>query len=161
MTDAPGKDRNGHNLLVVAAALTDEAGRVLVQRRPVGKAMAGLWEFPGGKVEAGETPESALARELGEELGIFVAPGDLAPLTFVSHALAAHHPFSHRHLLLLLYRCTRWAGSPRALDADLLLWRAPHDMADLPMPPADLPLVDFLTSEAAPRAAPRSAADRD
>lgn len=148
MTDAAGKEGGGQILVVVAAALTDDAGRVLVQRRPLGKAMAGLWEFPGGKVERGETPEAALARELGEELGIFVAPGDLAPLTFASQRLA------DRHMLLLLYRCTRWAGSPRALDADMLLWRTPDDMADLPMPPADLPLLAFLTSEAARRAAP-------
>jgi 8-oxo-dGTP diphosphatase len=138
MTDAPGKDADGQMLVVVAAALTDAAGRVLVQRRPAGKAMAGLWEFPGGKVERGETPEAALARELGEELGIFVAPADLAALTFASQRLA------DRHMLLLLYRCTRWAGSPRALDADLLLWRRPDDMDDLPMPPADLPLLAFL-----------------
>jgi 8-oxo-dGTP diphosphatase len=138
MTDAPGKDADGQILVVVAAALADAAGRVLVQRRPIGKAMAGLWEFPGGKVERGETPEAALARELGEELGIFVAPGDLAPLTFASQRVG------DRHMLLLLYRCTRWAGAPRALDADLLLWRAPDDMEDLPMPPADLPLLAFL-----------------
>ncbi|MDB5676506.1 MAG: pyrophosphohydrolase [Sphingomonas bacterium] len=138
MTDVPGKDADRQILVVVAAALTDAAGRVLVQRRPAGKAMAGLWEFPGGKVESGETPEGALARELGEELGIFVAPADLAALTFASQRLA------DRHMLLLLYRCTRWAGAARALDADLLLWRRPDDMADLPMPPADLPLLAFL-----------------
>ncbi|MDB5711978.1 MAG: pyrophosphohydrolase [Sphingomonas bacterium] len=155
MTDAPGKDADRQILVVVAAALTDAAGRVLVQRRPVGKAMAGLWEFPGGKVESGETPEGALARELGEEFGIFVAPGDLAPLTFASQRLA------DRHMLLLLYRCTRWAGVARALDADLLLWRRPDDMDDLPMPPADLPLVSFLKDEAALRAGPGSAADTD
>src|SRR4051812_6080049 len=122
MTEAPGKHLDGQILVVVAAALADAAGRVLVQRRPAGKAMAGLWEFPGGKVEHGETPEAALARELGEELGIFVAPGDLAPLTFASQRVG------DRHMLLLLYRCTRWAGAPRALDADLLLWRTPDDM---------------------------------
>lgn len=148
MNDTPGKDVIGQPLLVVAVALTDDAGRVLVQRRPPGKAMAGLWEFPGGKVERGETPEAALARELGEELGIFVAPGDLAPLTFASQRLA------DCHMLLLLYRCTRWAGSPRALDADMLLWRTPDDMADLSMPPADVPLVAFLANEAARRGAP-------
>jgi len=142
MTDVPGKDTDGQILVVVAAALADAAGRVLVQRRPAGKAMAGLWEFPGGKVERGETPEAALARELGEELGIFVAPGDLAPLTFASQRVG------DRHMLLLLYRCTRWAGAPRALDADLLLWRTPDDMEDLPMPPADLPLLAFLKGRA-------------
>jgi len=142
MNETPGKDAIGQPLVVVAAALTDDAGRVLVQRRPAGKAMAGLWEFPGGKVEQSETPEAALARELGEELGIFVAPADLAALTFASQRLA------DRHMLLLLYRCTRWAGSPRALDADLLLWRRPDDMGDLPMPPADLPLLAFLKGRA-------------
>jgi 8-oxo-dGTP diphosphatase len=155
MTDTPGKDAETQTLVVVAAALTDAAGRVLVQRRPVGKAMADLWEFPGGKVERGETPEAALARELREELGIFVAPGDLAALTFASQRLA------DRHMLLLLYRCTRWAGAPRALDADLLLWRRPGDMADLPMPPADLPLVEYLRAEAARPAGQASVADRD
>lgn len=136
MTEASGKD--GHLLAVVAVALTDAEGRVLVQRRPVGKFMAGLWEFPGGKLEPGEAPEAALVRELAEELGIDVAPGDLAPLTFASQ------PLADRHLLLLLYRCTRWTGEPRPLDADALLWRRPDEMADLPMPPADLPLVAFL-----------------
>lgn len=136
MTEASGKD--GHLLAVVAVALTDAEGRVLVQRRPVGKFMAGLWEFPGGKIEPGEAPEDALVRELAEELGIDVAPGDLAPLTFASQ------PLADRHLLLLLYRCTRWTGEPRPLDADALLWRRPDEMADLPMPPADLPLVAFL-----------------
>lgn len=136
MTEASGKD--GHLLAVVAVALTDAEGRVLVQRRPVGKFMAGLWEFPGGKLEPGEAPEAALVRELAEELGIDVAAGDLAPLTFASQ------PLADRHLLLLLYRCTRWTGEPRPLDADALLWRRPDEMADLPMPPADLPLVAFL-----------------
>ncbi len=138
MTEVMGKDGDGHILVVVAAALTDGAGQVLLQRRPAGKAMAGLWEFPGGKLETGETPEIALARELAEELDIVVAPGDLVPLTFASH------PLADRHLLLLLYRCTVWGGEPRPLDADALLWRRPDDMADLPMPPADLPLVAFL-----------------
>ncbi|MFA5963938.1 MAG: (deoxy)nucleoside triphosphate pyrophosphohydrolase [Sphingomonas sp.] len=136
MAEASGKD--GDILAVVAVALTDGVGRVLVQRRPAGKFMAGLWEFPGGKLEPGEAPEAALVRELAEELGIVVAPDDLAPLTFASQ------PLVDRHLLLLLYRCTRWAGEPRPLDADALLWRRPDEMADLPMPPADLPLVAFL-----------------
>lgn len=138
MTEATGKQGDGHILTVVAAALTDAAGRVLVQRRSAGKALAGLWEFPGGKCEPGEAPEVALARELAEELGICVAPGDLVPLTFASH------PLADRHLLLLLYRCTHWVGEPHPLDADALLWRRPDDMADLPMPPADLPLAAFL-----------------
>jgi 8-oxo-dGTP diphosphatase len=136
MTEATGKD--DHILVVVAVALTDGVGRVLVQRRPSGKFMAGLWEFPGGKLEAGEAPEIALVRELGEELGIVVAADDLMPLTFASQ------PLADRHLLLLLYRCTRWTGEPKPLDADALLWRRPDDMGDLSMPPADLPLVAFL-----------------
>ncbi|CAN5590010.1 (deoxy)nucleoside triphosphate pyrophosphohydrolase [soil metagenome] len=136
MTEATGKD--GHILVVVAVALIDRLGRVLIQRRATGKSMAGLWEFPGGKLEAGETPEVALARELGEELGIAVAPGDLAPLAFASQ------PLADRHMLLLLYRCTCWTGEPAPLDADALLWRRPDDLADLSMLPADMPLVAFL-----------------
>ncbi len=94
---------------VVAAALIDEAGHILMQRRPEGKALAGLWEFPGGKVERSESPEEALCRELGEELGIVVAPGDLSPVTFASQ------PLGDRHMILMLYRCRRWIGDPQAL----------------------------------------------
>ena len=123
---------------VVAVALVDREGRVLVQRRPPGKMMAGLWEFPGGKVEPGETPESALIRELAEELGIAVNPGQLAPAAFASEPLAG------RHLLLLLYICRDWEGTPRALHAEELLWCMPDALYDLEMPPADLPLIARL-----------------
>lgn len=122
-------------LIVVAAALVDARGRVLVQRRPAGRAMAGLWEFPGGKLEGGETPEAALARELGEELGVAVEPAAAEPLAFASAALG------ERRLLLLLYLVERWSGEPRALDADALLWAEPAALRDLAMPPADLPLI--------------------
>ena len=120
---------------VVAVALIDREGRVLVQRRPAGKMLAGLWEFPGGKIEPGETPEAALVRELAEELGIVVDPAHLAPAAFASAPLAG------RHLLLLLYICRDWAGTPRPLDAEELLWCRPAELHGLAMPPADLPLI--------------------
>lgn len=123
---------------VAAAALIDGAGRVLVQQRPPGRQMGGLWEFPGGKLEPGETPEAALVRELAEELGIAVAPGDLVPATFASA------PLGDRHLLLLLYVCRTRTGEPQALDAVALRWATPDEMRDLPMPPADAPFVDAL-----------------
>ena len=123
---------------VVAVALIDTAGRVLVQQRPPGKQMAGLWEFPGGKLEPGETPEAALVRELAEELGIAVAVADLAPATF------ATAPLDGKHLLLLLYVCRDWRGTPQALDAVALRWTTPDDMRALAMPPADAPFVDVL-----------------
>jgi 8-oxo-dGTP diphosphatase len=125
-------------MIVVAAAITASDGRVLVQRRPAGKAHGGLWEFPGGKVDPGETPEAALVRELAEELGIAVAPAALTPIAFASE------PAGDRHILLLLYRVRRWSGEPRALAADALAWRLPADMVALPMPPADRPLVSAL-----------------
>ena len=125
-------------MLVVAAALIDADGRVLVQQRPPGKQMAGLWEFPGGKVEPEEVPEAALVRELAEELGIVVRPEALTPLTFASQALG------DRHLLLLLYLCQKWSGDPRALDATALAWHAPSALRDLDMPPADLPFIGAL-----------------
>lgn len=125
-------------LPVVAAALTDGAGRVLLQERPPGKSLAGLWEFPGGKIEPGETPEAALVRELHEELGITVAIDALRPITFASHDLG------ERHLLLLLYRVEVWTGAPVALEASALCWERPDAMHRLPMPPADVPLVDAL-----------------
>jgi len=125
-------------LPVVAAALADPQGRVLLQRRPPGKPHAGLWEFPGGKVDAGETPEAALVRELAEELGLLVDVAGLEPVTFASVAGGGHH------LLLLLYRVRHWTGAPVARAADALAWVAPADMAARPMPPADVPLVAAL-----------------
>jgi 8-oxo-dGTP diphosphatase len=130
-------------LLVVAAALTDAQGRVLLQRRPEGKALAGLWEFPGGKLETGETPEQALIRELDEELGIAVTPGDVVPVTFAT-GLAGERP-----LILLLYAVRCWSGDPAPVEAPELRWVAPADMPALPMPPADVPLVAALIRRAA------------
>lgn len=134
--DAPGSAMSP--LLVVAAALVREDGRVLLQRRPPGKAMAGLWEFPGGKVEPGETPEAALARELAEELGIVVAVDAARPCCFASE------PSGGRHLLLLLYLVRRWSGEPEALEASALRWETPAGMRALAMPPADGPLLGAL-----------------
>lgn len=125
-------------LFVVAVALIDSDGRVLLQQRPPGKAMADLWEFPGGKVEAGETPEAALIRELEEELGIHTHASCLAPATFASEALG------DRHLLLLLYVCRKWEGVPHPHHATALKWVRPAQMYALPMPPADLPLIGIL-----------------
>jgi len=128
----------GLMLPVVAAALVDADRRVLLQQRPAGKSLAGLWEFPGGKVEAGETPEEALIRELEEELGIAVPHACLAPAAFASA------PLGDRHLLLLLYITRKWVGVPRALEAAALKWVRPVDMYALPMPPADRPLIALL-----------------
>jgi 8-oxo-dGTP diphosphatase len=125
-------------LFVVAAALADAEGRVLLQQRSAHRSMPGLWEFPGGKVEEGEAPEAALVRELVEELGVQVDPADLAAAAFASE------PLGERHLVMLLYLCRRWQGEPRPLDAAALRWERPADMHQLPMPPADVPLVDRL-----------------
>ncbi|MDV2984103.1 UNVERIFIED_CONTAM: (deoxy)nucleoside triphosphate pyrophosphohydrolase [Methylobacteriaceae bacterium AG10] len=125
-------------VLVVAAALVDADGRVLMAQRPEGKTLAGLWEFPGGKVEAGERPEETLIRELAEELGITVKEPCLAPLTFASHA------YPDFHLLMPLYICRRWEGVPQSREAQALRWMRPGALRDLPMPPADLPLIPFL-----------------
>lgn len=125
-------------LHVVAAALVDADGRVLVQQRPPGGAMAGLWEFPGGKIEAGETPEAALARELDEELGIAVTHACLAPAAFASE------PLGDRHLLLLLYVCRKWSGIAEARQATALKWVYPAQLHALAMPPADKPLIGLL-----------------
>ena len=124
--------------LVVAAALIDGDGRVLVQQRPPGKPMAGLWEFPGGKIDAGETPEAALSRELAEELGISIDESCLAPAVFASEAMA------NRHLLLLLYVLRKWPGSPEARHASALKWLRPVELHRLDMPPADRPLIGLL-----------------
>jgi 8-oxo-dGTP diphosphatase len=125
-------------LLVVAAALVDADGRVLLARRPKGKQLEGLWEFPGGKVDADERPEDALIRELREELGIVVKPLCLAPLTFASHA------YEDFHLLMPLYVCRRWEGFVQPLDDQALKWVRPKDMRAYPMPPADEPLIPHL-----------------
>jgi 8-oxo-dGTP diphosphatase len=125
-------------LLVAAAALVDGEGRVLICQRPEGKQLAGLWEFPGGKVEAGETPEACLIRELHEELGITVAPACLAPFVFASHA------YDDFHLLMPLFLIRRWEGFVQALEHNSLAWVRPNDMARYPMPPADEPLVAYL-----------------
>lgn len=125
-------------LLVVACALVDADGRVLIAQRPEGKQLAGLWEFPGGKIEPGETPEATLVRELREELGIETKPACLAPLTFASHS------YDDFHLLMPLYVCRRFEGIPRPLEAQALKWVKPNKLRDYPMPPADEPLIPFL-----------------
>jgi 8-oxo-dGTP diphosphatase len=125
-------------LLVAAVALIDADGRVLIAQRPEGKQLAGLWEFPGGKVEAGERPEETLIRELREELGIAVQEACLAPLTFASHA------YETFHLLMPLYVCRRWDGFVQPREGQALKWVRPRDLASYPMPPADEPLIPFL-----------------
>jgi 8-oxo-dGTP diphosphatase len=125
-------------LLVAACALVDADHRVLLTQRPAGKPMAGLWEFPGGKVGKNETPEACVIRELREELGLDVTANCLAPLTFASHA------YSEFHLLMPLYVCRVWHGFPQPREGQALRWLRPGDMTGLPMPPADLPLVAFL-----------------
>jgi 8-oxo-dGTP diphosphatase len=125
-------------LLVAACGLIDPDGRLLIAQRPPGKAMAGLWEFPGGKVEPDETPEQALIRELTEELGIMVTEACLAPFTFASHQYADFH------LLMPLYLCRRWHGIPAAHEHAALKWVRPQELSAWPMPPADLPLIPML-----------------
>ncbi len=125
-------------VLVAACALIDPDGRVLIAERPPGKAMAGLWEFPGGKVEPGERPEEALIRELGEELGIVVTEPCLAPFTFASH----HYP--DFHLLMPIFVCRRREGTPIPRDHTALKWVRPRELSRYPMPPADLPLIPML-----------------
>jgi len=127
-------------VLVAACALIDVDGRVLIAQRPPGKVMAGLWEFPGGKVEPGERPEDALIRELKEELGIGVDEPCLAPLTFTSHS------YRDFHLLMPLYVCRRWSGTVTAREHTQLAWVRPNRLRDYPMPPADEPLVSHLTA---------------
>lgn len=125
-------------VLVSAVALVDPDGRVLLAQRPEGKSLAGLWEFPGGKVEAGETPEAALIRELHEELGIETWSSCLAPLTFASHSYDAFH------LLMPLFICRKWNGTVRGREGQALAWVRPERLRDYPMPPADLPLIPIL-----------------
>jgi 8-oxo-dGTP diphosphatase len=125
-------------VLVAACALVDTDGRVLIAQRPEGKAMAGLWEFPGGKIEPGERPEQSLIRELKEELGIVVRDACLAPLTFASHA------YPDFHLLMPLYVCRRWEGTVIPQEGQKLAWVRPNKLQDYEMPPADVPLVSHL-----------------
>ncbi len=125
-------------MTVVAAALIDAGGRVLLQKRSAGRALGGLWEFPGGKVESGELPEAALVRELEEELGIAIESAALQPACFASA------PAGERHMILLLYLCRAWTGEPRPLDAEALKWARPDEMIAAEMPPADQPLIALL-----------------
>ncbi|MGE3832486.1 MAG: (deoxy)nucleoside triphosphate pyrophosphohydrolase [Parvibaculaceae bacterium] len=125
-------------VLVSAVALVDSDGRVLIAKRPEGRSMAGLWEFPGGKIEKGERPEPALIRELKEELGIDVSEACLAPLTFASHT------YENFQLLMLLYVCRRWSGTVAALEGQEIAWVKPNRLRTYPMPPADIPLIPHL-----------------
>ncbi len=125
-------------LLVSAVALIDADGRVLLAQRPQGKSMAGLWEFPGGKIEAGETPEVALIRELHEELGIDTWESCLAPLTFASHS------YDDFHLLMPLFACRKWKGTPHPQEGQTLKWVRANKLREYPMPPADVPLIPIL-----------------
>jgi len=127
-------------LLVAACALVDPDGRVLIAQRPAGKTMAGLWEFPGGKVEAGERPEDTLIRELEEELGIVVDEQCLAPLTFASHS------YPEFHVLMPLYICRRWNGTVAPREGQRLIWARPRELRNYPMPPADEPLISHLVT---------------
>ena len=131
-------------VLVAACALIDADDRVLIARRPDGKPMAGLWEFPGGKVENGERPEDTLIRELAEELAISVREECLAPLTFASH------PYAEFHLLMPLYICRRWEGAVQALERQELAWVRANRLRDYPMPAADVPLIPHLTALLSP-----------
>jgi 8-oxo-dGTP diphosphatase len=125
-------------VLVAAVALVDVDGRLLIAQRPAGKSMAGLWEFPGGKVDPGETPEQALVRELHEELGIETAASCLAPIAFASHG------YEKFHLLMPVFACRKWTGVPRPREGQALKWVMPGELGRFPMPPADLPLVGML-----------------
>jgi 8-oxo-dGTP diphosphatase len=125
-------------VLVSAVALIDRDSRVLLAQRPEGKSMAGLWEFPGGKVEPGETPEAALIRELHEELGIETWASCLAPLTFASHS------YDDFHLLMPLFACRKWDGTPQSREGQTLKWVRANDLRQFPMPPADIPLIPML-----------------
>jgi 8-oxo-dGTP diphosphatase len=131
-------EKNPTMLFVVAAALTNENDEILLQKRPDGRSMAGLWEFPGGKVEEGESPESALIRELEEELGVGIEAKNLHPKTFASEALG------NKHLVLLLYVCRIWKGEPKPLESPEIAWVSLSEMRNLEMPPADAPFIDAL-----------------
>lgn len=136
------KQQNMHKklktVLVAAVILVDHDGRILLAQRPEGKAMAGLWEFPGGKVEPDETPEAALCRELKEELDITTAPSCLAPLTFASHS------YDHFHLLMPVYICRVWEGTAKPLEEQKLVWVHSDKIESYEMPPADIPLIPFI-----------------
>ncbi|SDW21680.1 8-oxo-dGTP diphosphatase [Albimonas donghaensis] len=140
MTDAtpPAEPTSKPLVLVAACALVDPDGRVLLAQRPDGKSMAGLWEFPGGKLEPGETPEACLIRELHEELGVETWESCLAPLTFASHG------YETFHLMMPLFVCRRWQGVARGREGQKLVWAKPNALRDYPMPPADLPLIPIL-----------------
>lgn len=125
-------------ITVVAVALIDPDGRILLAQRPEGKSMAGLWEFPGGKIESGETPEAALVRELHEELSIETWNSCLSPLTFASHS------YDNFHLLMPLFVCRKWEGTPRPVEGQVLKWVRAGDLSTYPMPPADIPLIPVL-----------------
>jgi 8-oxo-dGTP diphosphatase len=135
------RDNSTRLVLVVAAALIDTQGRVLLAQRPPGKAMAGLWEFPGGKVEPGERPEQALIRELNEELGVRTAVTDLHPVGFASHG------YDSFHLLMPLWAARHWTGDVTALEAADLVWAGADELRQFPMPAADLPLVEALVRQ--------------
>ena len=139
-TAITGRDKASllKTVLVSAVALIDVDGRVLLAQRPQGKSMAGLWEFPGGKIEPGETPEVALIRELQEELGIDTWASCLAPLTFASHA------YDDFHLLMPLFACRKWDGTPTSREGQALKWVRANALRDYPMPPADIPLISIL-----------------
>lgn len=138
MDTTPETSRPIRLVLVAAAALVDADNRILLARRPAGKTFAGLWEFPGGKIEPGETPEQALRRELAEELSIDVCPGCLSPLTFASHS------YPEFHLLMPVFLCRQWDGSVAAQEGQELAWVKPNRLATYPMPPADRPLIPLL-----------------
>ena len=140
-------ENNPTILTVVALALMDATGRVLMQQRPVHRAHGGLWEFPGGKVEAGEGPSAALVREISEELGLAVAPGDLFPISFAAHEPTGEAQIAERPLVLLLYGCRHWQGTPVCEPGAALVWATPDKLAKLPMPPLDRPLLAALTAQ--------------
>ena len=144
MEEEPAKLADTDILLISAVALIDRDGRVLMAQRPEDKPMAGLWEFPGGKIEPGETPETALIRELKEELGINTAASCLAPLSFASHSYGASDNQAAFHLLMMLYVCRRWQGRPRPVEGGALKWVRPQQLREYPMPEADVPLIAAL-----------------